>query len=846
MPSPIRPMRAHAMHHLIVTALFALVPALQATQSPTASTPQATSPPQASAPVQTAPAASADLPRRAGPLGIRFDPSVQGLVVAEAVPGSTAARGGIISGDALVAIDGKPVASRESLAEVMRTRRGGDILPITVRRDNAEIELRLTLESASETIEGSTVHYGSVAVPAGYRLRTILTRPQNSPLAREGRLPAFLYVQGIICQSIDRPTIPNAPDTRLVHAIANAGFITMRVDKPGLGDSEGPPCSEIDFQTELDGFTAALRQLASMPDVDPDRIYIFGHSMGGVVAPYLAADIPVRGTIVYGTLARTWFEYQLENVRRQAALSPGVSEADITDAVLAETRTSATILVDKKTLGDAWNRWPELRQPPQGTMLDENHIATRSMAFFHQLQDLNLARAWQDSTGAVLAIYGKYDWVTSLHDHEKIAQIVNARTPGAGTSIVMPKADHGFTIHDSLEASVPRMGQGEWDVDLPRRVLEWIATVEGRAQPAAKPEPAPATTPAPAAAADPATNAPAWTKLNTEPYPGKQDDIAFVNSRVGWYGNGAGKLFRTLDGGDTWTKVWEQPGTFIRCLAFFDESVGVIGNIGPGYFPGVTDPVPLYRTEDGGVTWTPITTIEGPPVVGLCALEIVSVPFVNAGHLDHRPRIIGVGRVGGPTAYIWSDDLGKTWKQGTLPDIAAMAFDVHFIDERRGFIASSTSADVAVSSALILATDDAGATWHEVYRSTRPFELTWKFSFPTASTGYCTIQSYNPDPTASQRFIAKTTDAGKTWAEIPLVDDHRVRQFGVAFLDANTGWVGATPHGFATTDGGTTWTRATFGNAVNKFRILRSDEGTTAFAIGTHVHRLRIPARATP
>jgi pimeloyl-ACP methyl ester carboxylesterase len=150
-----------------------------------------------------------------------------------------------------------------------------------------------------------------------------------------------------------------------------------------------------------------------MPGVDPQRVSVFGHSMGGVLAPYLSKDVPVHGTIVYGTIARTWFEYQLENVRRQAALQPGASEAEITDAVLAEARSSSMILVDKKSLGDVWARWPELRQPSQGLMLDEQHMSTRSMAFFHQLQDLNLARAWQESSGAVLAVYGEYDWVTS-------------------------------------------------------------------------------------------------------------------------------------------------------------------------------------------------------------------------------------------------------------------------------------------------------------------------------------------------------------------------------------------------------------------------------------------------
>ncbi|MFM8559217.1 MAG: WD40/YVTN/BNR-like repeat-containing protein, partial [bacterium] len=100
-----------------------------------------------------------------------------------------------------------------------------------------------------------------------------------------------------------------------------------------------------------------------------------------------------------------------------------------------------------------------------------------------------------------------------------------------------------------------------------------------------------------------------------------------------------------------------------------------------------------------------------------------------------------------------------------------------------------------------------------------------------------------PDPAASQRFVAKTTDGGRTWAEIPLVDDAKVREFGVAFVDADTGWVGAMPHGFATTDGGKTWAKTDFGNAVNKIRLLRGPEGVTGYAIGVEVHRLRLGKR---
>ena len=784
------------------------------------------------------------LPRRAGPMGVRIDPQITDRVaVEEVVPGTPAATAGILAGDTISSVAGKPVPTFEALRSVMRGLQGGQATTVEVLRDGGKRTLEIQLAELREQVAGSKLRYGSVDVPKGYRLRTIVTVPENESRKREGRFPAFLYVQGIICDSIDRPEAPDAVDTRIVHTMAGQGFVTMRVDKPGLGDSEGPPCSEIGFQEELEGYLAALNDLAQQPEVDPSRIYVFGHSMGGVMTPFLAKEGKVRGSIVYGTIARTWFEYQLENVRRQSELA-GASPADVAEAMQQQAKESAMILVEKKTLGDVWERWPELRQEPQGLMLDENHMSTRHMRFFHELQDINIARAWNDSKGAVLGVWGEYDWVASHDDHERIAAIVNARQADSGTVLTMPKADHAFTTHASMAESRTAMGQGQWDANLPKRILEWIDAVESGNR-VAWADTKPDKTKPDKIASEPESDLPKWTKLTTEPYPGKQDDIYFVDPTLGFYGNGAGRIFRTTDGGATWQKVFEQKGTFVRCLAFTDDKHGVMGNIGPGYFPGVTDDNPLYRTEDGGATWSPVTEIDGDPVVGLCAFDIVQVPFVNAGNLDHRPRIIGVGRVGGPAAYIWSDDLGKTWKQGVLPEIGAMAFDVKFLDDQRGFIASATHADVAQSHALILATDDGGSTWREVYRSARPFEITWKLSFPSKDVGYCTIQSYNPDTSASARFVAKTTDGGKTWSEIPLVDDHRVRQFGVAFLDENIGWVGAMPHGLGTTDGGKSWSKVDFGNAVNKIRLIPSSQGVTGYAIGAEVYRMQIPAGAT-
>jgi hypothetical protein len=64
-----------------------------------------------------------------------------------------------------------------------------------------------------------------------------------------------------------------------------------------------------------------------------------------------------------------------------------------------------------------------------------------------------------------------------------------------------------------------------------------------------------------------------WEKLPTDPYPGKQDDIVFPTREVGFYGNGKGLIYKTTDGGDSWQEVFNQPGTFVRCLGFIDETL---------------------------------------------------------------------------------------------------------------------------------------------------------------------------------------------------------------------------------------------------------------------------------
>lgn len=331
---------------------------------------------------------------------------------------------------------------------------------------------------------------------------------------------------------------------------------------------------------------------------------------------------------------------------------------------------------------------------------------------------------------------------------------------------------------------------------------------------------------------------PAWQKLATEPYKGKQDDISVVDPDTGWYGNGQGKLYATTDGGVSWTKVWDRPGTFIRALGFIDARRGFLGNVGTDYYPGVTDKQPLYRTEDGGVTWQPVTAPGIGAVAGICGIDILPVRRVYQGELRGGHVIHAAGRVGGPAAVLRSTDSGASWTVQDLSKQAGIILDIKFHDTMTGFVAASTDSDAARGEALILRTGDGGRTWAPVYRSGRKFENVWKMSWPSPRVGYATVQSYDDAPANTRRVVVKTVDGGRAWHELPLVDAPGVQQFGIGFLDERRGWVGAKAGGYETRNGGHSWQPVEFGRAVNKIRVIRSPKATRVFAIGVEVHRL--------
>ena len=157
--------------------------------------------------------------------------------------------------------------------------------------------MRVTLPSASidvarqdilsvSTRVTHTPHPGDETVrvgAAGFSLAGTLTKPLDVQPPANGRWPTILLVPD--SASGDRDvTFSGIPIFRqLSDALVENGFMVMRFDKRGVGQSGGRPESAT-LNDYADDVRELVRYLERRPDVDRDRIIVVGYSDGGWVS----------------------------------------------------------------------------------------------------------------------------------------------------------------------------------------------------------------------------------------------------------------------------------------------------------------------------------------------------------------------------------------------------------------------------------------------------------------------------------------------------------------------------------------------------------------------------------
>lgn len=150
-----------------------------------------------------------------------------------------------------------------------------------------------------------------------YPLNGLLTLPDGAA----SPLPAVVMVHGSGPSNMDEKVMKLTPFKDLAEGLAKRGVASVRYDKRTFvhGRKMAKTCPTVKEET-IDDALLAVALLKKDPRIDPERIYILGHSMGAMLAPRIDAE----GGDVKGLILMAGTPCRLEEVvLRQLKQSSG-------------------------------------------------------------------------------------------------------------------------------------------------------------------------------------------------------------------------------------------------------------------------------------------------------------------------------------------------------------------------------------------------------------------------------------------------------------------------------------------------------------------------------------------
>ncbi len=369
----------------------------------------------------------------------------RGIVVKSVSPNSTAEQLGLLPNDVLVAINNIDSLYVYDFVTLTNQLRENEPISVTYIRDRRKARAvgKVTARPRETASVGEMV-YDEVPYGRGY-LRSIVQKPRG-----EGKFPSVFYMQDYDCNSIDFATDSSNNVKKLIEGWVRAGYAVFRIEKPGVGESEGTRgCGAVSYLEELKAFENGFRTLKKLRYIDSTKVFFFGHGLGGVAAPLVAAQATYkpRGIITYGTIVKPWFEYMIDVFRVQPAM---LKESP--QSIDVNTRMMTPLLFDWLVNGKSGN---ELLQSPDFEAImtsKENPLQYqrgtffgKSAKFFSELNDQSIASAWAKAGVQVLAIHGEMDLqAIDPSAAQTIAAIVNEVKPNKGIFKPLKATDHFF------------------------------------------------------------------------------------------------------------------------------------------------------------------------------------------------------------------------------------------------------------------------------------------------------------------------------------------------------------------------------------------------------------------
>jgi dienelactone hydrolase len=174
--------------------------------------------------------------------------------------------------------------------------------------------------SPAAYVSPDSFHESDVTVGAApWALPGTLTMPNGA-----GPFPAVVLVHGSGPNDRDETLGPNKPFRDLAQGLASRGIAVLRYDKRTMtyGKEIAADVESLTVKEEtVDDAVAAVELLRSTPGVDPEAVFVLGHSLGGYLGPRILAAAPdARGLIIVAGTSRPLPEVIVDQYEYLASL----------------------------------------------------------------------------------------------------------------------------------------------------------------------------------------------------------------------------------------------------------------------------------------------------------------------------------------------------------------------------------------------------------------------------------------------------------------------------------------------------------------------------------------------
>jgi uncharacterized protein len=295
-----------------------------------------------------------------------------------------------------------------------------------------------------------------VTIPgAGFNLAGTLTVPPGV-----GRLRHATIVLVAGSGPVDRDeSVAGIPIfSQLAGALAERGFLVLRYDKRGVGQSGGRT-ETVTMQDYADDLIGIVKWLAKRDDVDPRRITIVGHSEGGSIGMLAGAkEKRIASLVLVASIGMTGADLVLEQQRHQLERME-ISDADRQAKIDLQRKIQQAVITDK-----GWETVPpDLRKQAD-------------TPWFRSLLMFDPARVMPDVKQPLLIVQGDLDTQVAPGNAEKLAELARARKKAGSVDVVhLPGINHLLVKATTGEVSeYSQLPDKTIDPEIADRIAIWL------------------------------------------------------------------------------------------------------------------------------------------------------------------------------------------------------------------------------------------------------------------------------------------------------------------------------------------------------------------------------------